>query len=187
MNEPGEEYEHRRGIPAARSNLWVARTAAAKYLREKAEDDPNPHDLMLYYGAFFLFARSALYALESSDEKLSPELNRTQKEYFQNHIANDPIFKMLKGERDRIGHGDDSWGLHPMMTLGMIDRFVEAGHNWSLVLFDEIWPDEPFSGEKIDVVMNKVWRSVSNWLDGIDAADQLSHESKRRDDAASSD
>ncbi len=158
----------------------------AKYLSEKAKDDPDPYNLMLYYGAFFLFARSALSSLGKSDGKLSPELNRTQKEYFQHNIENDPIFKMLKGERNRIGHGDDSWGQHPMKTLGMIDRLVEAGHNWSLVTSGEIWPDEPFSGEKIDAVMNKVWRSVSNWLDDIDAADQMNHQSKSRDDVPNS-
>lgn len=178
MIAPSEGNEHRRGIPAARSNLWVARIAADRYLGEKAEDDPNRHYLMLYYGAFFLFARSALYALGSSDGKLSPELNRTQNEYFQNHILNDPIFKMLTVERNRIGHGDDSWGLHPMMTLGMIDRFVEAGHDWSVAIFDDVWPDEPFRGENIGVVMNRVWSCVSNWLDRIDAADQMNHESK---------
>lgn len=174
-----DESEHRRGIPSARSNLWVARRAIEKYLAEAAKDVPDKYNLMLYYGSFFFFARSALYALEGSDGKLSPDLKPIQKPYFTANIGSDPIFVMLKGERDRIGHGDDSWGLHPMMPLGMIDRFIDAGHDWDVAVFDEIWPDEPFRGETIDLVMNKVWRAVSNWLDAIDALDQKRHEAKR--------
>lgn len=174
-----EQNERRRGIPAARTNLWVARRAAEKYLAEAEKEDPEKHSLMLYYGAFFFFARSALYALEGSDGKVSDGLQPIQKAYFKAKISKDPVFQMLKGERDRIGHGDDSWGLHPMMPLGMIDRFITAGHDWVAAVFDEIWPDDPFRGETIDVVMNKVWRAVSNWLDDIDALDQKHHEAKQ--------
>ncbi len=53
-----DQTEHRRGIPAARSNLWVARRAAEKYLAEAEKEGPDKHSLMLYYGAFFFFARS---------------------------------------------------------------------------------------------------------------------------------
>ena len=173
------ESKHRRGIPSARSNLSVARRAIEKYLVEAAKEEPDKHNLMLYYGSFFFFARAALYALEGSDGKLSPNLKPIQSAYFNANIGKDPIFVMLKGERDRIGHGDDSWGLHPMIPVGMIGRFIDAGHDWDVPVFDEIWPDDPFRGETIDVVMNKVWRAVSNWLDAIDALDEKHREVKR--------
>lgn len=163
----------RRGIPAARSHLWVARRAAEKYLTEREKDQPNKHDLMLYYGSFFFFARSALYALGGSDGVESPELNNIQNTYFKTDIAGDPVFDLLTDERNRIGHGDDSWAFHPMMPLGMLDRFMTAGHDWSAAVFDEVWPDGVFRGETIDMVINKVWRQVSNWLDEIDRRDDM--------------
>lgn len=161
----------RRGIPAARSNLQVARRAAEKYLVEREKGEPNKHDLMLYYGSFFFFARSALSALGGSDGVQSPELNVIQNAYFRSDIKGHPVFDLLTDERNRIGHGDDSWAFHPMMPLGMLDRFVEAGVGWSAAVFDEVWPDGAYRGETIDAVMNKVWRQVSNWLDEIDERD----------------
>lgn len=177
MNE--DECAHRRGIPAARSNLDVARLAASKYLTEAAGHAPDKHNLMLYYGAFFFFARSALYALEGSDSRLSPDLKPLQKAYFASTIANDPVFVMLKQERDRIGHGDDSWGRHPMLPLRMIERFISAGHEWDVAVFDNVWPDPPFNGASMEVVMNTVYRTVSKWLDAIDALDQVNFASKQ--------
>ena len=38
-----------------------------KYLTEAEKIDPDKYSLMLYYGALFLFARSTLYTMESSD------------------------------------------------------------------------------------------------------------------------
>jgi hypothetical protein len=166
----------RRGIPAARTNLWVARIAAEKYLAEKSVEKPDPYRLMLYYGAFFLFVRSALEALKKSDGKLSPSLSAIQEEYFAKNIKGDGIFRLLMEERNKVGHGDDAWAAHPFKPLSMLIRFEAAGHDWSDGVFADIWPEEPFKGQSIEDVLNQVWRRVSNWLDAIDALDQKQHE-----------
>ena len=167
------EVRYRRGIPAARANLWVARIAAGRYVEVKVQDQPNQYDLMLYYGAFFIFTRSALEALRSSDAKHSEGLSELQAEYFRDNIRGSAVFNVLCDERHRIGHGDDAWAQHPMKSLGMVNRFIAAGHDWSEAVFsDDCWPEEPFKGQTIEVVMDKIWRSVSSWLDAIDALDE---------------
>jgi hypothetical protein len=129
MDNRGTAADLRRGIPAARSNLWVARLAAEKYLAETNAPEPNKYDMMLYYGAFFLFARSALYALAASDGKASSPLNGVQADYFATNIKNHPVFKLLGEERCRIGHGDDSWAAHPLVPMSAVERFFDAGHD----------------------------------------------------------
>ena len=89
--------------------MWVARRAAEKYLSEHAKgEDADDHNLMLYYGAFFFFARAALYAVERSDGQFSEQLTVLQFEHFKSEVRNHPVFKLLTEERNRIGHGDDS-------------------------------------------------------------------------------
>lgn len=176
-----EETKHRRGIPAARANLWVARMAAARYLKARDEDPSDPYEMMLYYGSFFMFARSSLDALRSSDARDNNGLNDLQEKYFLEHISGDPVFDLLKSERDRIGHGDDAWACHPLKSMGMLNRFIDAGHDWSDAVFDEFWPDEPFKGRSIETVMNDIWRKVSDWLDAIDALDEQRHRFGRTD------
>ena len=138
----------------------------------KAQDEPDQYEMMLYYGSFFIFTKSAVEALRASDGAQSPNLKNVQDKYFQNNIAKSPIFELLKLERDRIGHGDDAWACHPFKSESMLNRFINAGHDWSDAVFDEFWPEAPLKGEPIETVMNKVWRQVSNWLDAIDMIDQ---------------
>jgi hypothetical protein len=161
----------RRGIPAARSSLGVARLAAGKYLAAAEASPPNKLDMMLYYGAFFLFARAALYALEASDGKASSALNAVQAEYFAANIKSDPVFQLLHDERCRIGHGDDSWAFHPLTPMSAVERFLDAGFGLEEAVFSKVWPDGAFKGMSIEQVFDRVWRQVSNWLDAIDAED----------------
>jgi len=171
MSNRDADDDLRRGIPTARTSLWVARCAAEKYLTVASTAQPNKHEMMLYYGAFFLFARSALYALEASDGRASSALNTVQAEYFVTNIKGHPVFELLHDERCRIGHGDDSWALHPFIPMSTVERFLDAGHDLNTAIFAKVWPDGPFKGMPIEKVLDEVWRQVSNWLDAIDAED----------------
>lgn len=159
------------GIPAARAHLMVARIAAGKYLSAKERNPTDRYDLMLYYGAFFLFARSALYAVENSDGRENPKLNDLQRQYFKASIKQHPVFFLLKNERDRISHGDDSWANHPFRPASMLARFIEAGLDWTDAVFEDFWPEEPFRGKSVEDVMDEIWKTVSDWLDEIDVRD----------------
>ena len=89
--------------------------------------------------------------------------------------STDAVFEVLRDERNLIGHGEDLWAFHPMKPMGVIDRFLNAGYDWSAAVFDQIWPDGPFRGQSIEQVMETVWRTVSNWLDEIDRLDEERH------------
>ena len=159
------ESKYRRGITSARTHLQVTSLALQRYANAQEKE---LYAKMLYYGAFFVFVRSALQALEKSDAKHDELLMEIQKRIFVEKIKPSEIYKSLIGERHLVGHGEDSWAANPFMPLSMIDRFLAAGSDWDAA-FDDVWPDDPFKGQPILDVLNTIWRQVSNWLDEVDS------------------
>ncbi len=159
------ESEHRRGTPSARTHLQVASLALQRYANAQERE---LYDKMLYYGAFFVFVRSALQALEKSDAKHDELLMGIQKRIFEKKIEPSEIYKTLIDERHVVAHGDDSWAANPFVPLSMLDRFLEAGSAWDAA-FDDVWPDDPFKGQPILDVLNAIRRQVSDWLDEVDS------------------
>ena len=89
-------------------------------------------------GLFFVFARAAIEALRSSDSRDDPSLSLINTEYFEAHIKNSSVLRVVKTERDLMAHGNGSWAIHP------------------------------FKGEPVEEVMEKCLRQIGQWLDDVD-------------------
>ena len=168
--------EYRRGLIASRKNLWIARIAAERFLRCASDD----HDgLLLYGGSFFVFLRSALFALKESDGRDDARLKTISDTYFNTHIKPSDVYKAINAERQGIAHGNDSYALHPFKPQGLLDRAdVQYGIAWDEIVFEDTWPFPPLRGQAVSDVINIFWRQVSNWLDEIDILDEQDWKAK---------
>ncbi|KCZ59447.1 hypothetical protein [Hyphomonas chukchiensis] len=163
-----EVPELRRGILAARNNYRIAQVALNRYV---SSEDRDLESLALYGGAFFVFARAAIEALRSSDSRDDPSLTPINREYFETHIKNSDVFRVVKTERNLIAHGDDSWAIHPFKPMGLILRAIEENKgDWYEAVFNDGWLFDPFKGQPIDEVMAECIRQIGQWLDEIDIA-----------------
>ncbi|WP_323761599.1 hypothetical protein [Maricaulis sp.] len=171
----GDCTEKRRGIPAARAYCGSAKYALCRYRELATSDDQDQTALMLYYGAFFVFARGSIEALRNSDGATDVILNTNQLAYFRATIEPDPIYDLLKKERDRVAHGEDSWAAHPYKPIAMLERHSASGYPWGDVVFNAPrWPEAPFEGQPVIEVLVAVWNQIRIWLDDLDAYDKVS-------------
>ncbi|MBU2085533.1 MAG: hypothetical protein KKB75_13420 [Alphaproteobacteria bacterium] len=164
---PSDEVpELRRGILAARNNYRIAQVALKRYVSAQERDLES---LALYGGAFFVFARAAIEALRSSDSRDDPSLSPINTEYFEAHIKNSSVFRVVKTERDLVAHGNDSWAIHPFKPMGLLERSIkENDGEWYEGVFNEGWLFDPFKGEPVNEVMAKCLRQIGHWLDDVD-------------------
>lgn len=178
-----ERSKYRRGIPAARANLATARLSLERYSTSISQSRTNPYELLLYYGSFFVFLRSAIASLKESADGQSPTLSTVQSTFFRAEIQKHPIYETILIERDRVAHGNDALGAYPFKSEAMVERFIVAGLDLHDAVFDNVWPDGHFKGRPPAEVFTECYKQVSQWIDEIDCLDEAEWTRQHTDNA----